>query len=76
MSDEKPINKDDPLVTVRHMREARFCARGGRVVAARYNLDFLHFVTHGYSASVLEATGDAMLIKLATMAREEAEDEA
>lgn len=69
------INKDDPIVTVHHMREAKFCARGGRVVAARYNLDFLHFVTQGYPASVLEATGDAMLIKLATIAREEANDE-
>ena len=68
-------NKSDPLVTVHHMREARFCARGGRVVAQRYNLDFLHFATVGYPASVLEATGDAMLKLLATMAREEAEGE-
>lgn len=65
---------DDPLVTVVHMREANLCARGGRRVAERYGLDFKEFATKGLPASKLEATGDAMLIKLAQMAREEVAD--
>lgn len=60
------------MVTVSHMREANLCARGGRVVAARYNINWTEFITTGIRASVLEATGDAMLVKLASMAREDA----
>lgn len=65
---------DDPLVTVAHMREAKLCARGGRRVAERYQLDFQEFITKGLAASKLEATGDAMLIALAKMARDEVAD--
>lgn len=49
----------DPVVTMRHVRQARLCAAGGRAFMARYGLDWGRFLREGMRASELEATGDA-----------------
>lgn len=43
--------------------------------ATRHGLDFNHFMRHGYPASVIEATGDALGQQLARLAREQAEED-
>lgn len=63
----------DVIVTVAHLRKARLCARGARAWCVRHNLDYMHFVQHGYPASVIEAVGDALGNQVAAIARLEAE---
>lgn len=65
----------DPLVTIEHVRQARLCARGARQWFTRHDLDYAHFLNHGYPASVIEATGDALGCKVAAVARAEAGEE-
>lgn len=65
----------DPLVTVDHMRKAKLCSRGGRQWATRHGLDYMRFISRGYPASVLEATGDAFGKLVADIARKEAAGE-
>lgn len=65
----------DPLVTVEHMRKARLCSRGARQWATRHGLDYMRFLSHGYPASVFEATGDALGKLVADIARKEAAGE-
>lgn len=62
------------MVTVAHMREAKLCARGARQFAARHNLDFNRFIATGLPASEFEATGDAIALLVAKLARDEAAD--
>lgn len=65
---------DDPIVRMSHVRKARLCARGVRAWAQRHGFDYMTFLNHGYPASVLEATGDALGIRVAAIARAEAAD--
>lgn len=62
----------DPIVHVRHIREARMCSRGARAWAQRHGFDYMTFLNHGYPASEIEATGDALGIQVAAIARAEA----
>jgi hypothetical protein len=62
----------DPMVYTRHLRQARYCVRVARLWAVQNDLDFDKFVREGVRASELEATGDALGIKLARIARDEA----
>lgn len=62
-------------VEARHIREAGLCVRGAKQWFRLHNLDFDHFIRHGYPAEVIEATGDAMGLKVATLARDEANEE-
>ena len=48
------------IVTMRHVREARYCARGARQFFKRHNLDWRAFIAHGIDEKELIATGDAM----------------
>ena len=48
-----------------------YCARGARRWFARMELDWAAFVRDGISAEALEATGDAMALKLAQHARDQ-----
>lgn len=64
----------DPIVRVEHIRKARMCSRGARMWAQRHGLDYMTFVTQGYPASVIEATGDALGRQVAAIARAEAAD--
>lgn len=60
----------DPLVTLEHCRALRYCARGMRAFFVRHELDWQRFRADGLPASELEATGDAMAIAAARLARE------
>lgn len=66
----------DPLVTIEHVRQSNLCARGARQWFTRHGLDYTHFLNHGYPASVIEATGDALGRKVAEAARADANGEA
>jgi hypothetical protein len=61
----------EPLVTVRHIRAAGLCASGARAWFARYGLDWNTFLSPGLPAPVIEATGDALALRVAAIAREE-----
>lgn len=69
------IEDKDIRVTVAHMRDVNFCARGARVWAARHGLDYADFVMHGIEISKIDATGDAMGILIAQRARAAARGE-
>lgn len=69
----------DVLVTVQHLHSAPnfnggagFCARGVRLWAQQHGLDWAAFVRNGLPAEVLEATGDAMALRVAAHARAQA----
>jgi hypothetical protein len=64
----------DPLVSMRHcigVDGRRYCARGLRAFFAQHRLDLRTFAREGLPASTIEATGDAMAIRAATLARAE-----
>lgn len=56
-------------VTMRHMREVGYCARGVREFFARHGLDWSAFLRDGIAAQRLEDTGDAMAARVAAHAR-------
>jgi hypothetical protein len=59
-------------VRMRHIRAARFCARGTRAFFARQGWDWGRFLSEGISAATMEASGDALAQRVARIAREEA----
>lgn len=59
----------DFIVTMRHVRQAGMCARGARAFAKKYELDWSSFLKNGIPASKLEATGDALALKVVEVAR-------
>lgn len=62
----------EPRATMAHVREIKFCAKGGRAFFARYGLDWAAFLRDGIPVSALEATGDGLALRLAQHARKEA----
>ena len=63
------------IVTSEHLREARkrhggYCTRGMSTWFERYGLSMRHFLMHGYPIEVIEATGDALGLTVAKIARE------
>ncbi|MFT0531597.1 hypothetical protein ACMHYJ_02010 [Castellaniella hirudinis] len=64
----------DPMVTMRHVRQARMCRRGVKTWMELRGLDWMDFVRRGIPASALEATGDAIAIRVAALARAEVEN--
>lgn len=65
-------DQSDPLVKIEHLRSANLCVHGARTWFATHGLSFREFLQHGIPASRIEATGDALGIKVATCAREQA----
>jgi hypothetical protein len=64
------VSTEQPLIiTMRHVRAAKMCSRGGRAFAERHGLDWDRFLREGIPAEQLEATGDAMALKLVEIAR-------
>lgn len=57
------------VVTRTHLDELRYCARGSRRWFARHGLEWSEFIKHGIDADILEATGDAMALRLVQHAR-------
>lgn len=60
---------DDVTVTMEHVRAARMCSRGARVFFERHGLDWQRFLAEGLPAEQIEATGDAMALKVVEVAR-------
>lgn len=61
---------DAPLmVQMRHIRQARMCARGARAFFARHGLDWNRFLREGLPAEELLATGNAMAHQVVEVAR-------
>lgn len=55
--------------TITHLREVNYCARGARAWFARHNLDWSAFLRQGIPVAHLEATGDALALRLAEHVR-------
>lgn len=63
------------IVHVRHVRAAMFCTRGMREWLVYHGFDVTDFVKNGMPIEKWEATGDALALRVAEIARKEAEDE-
>lgn len=59
------------MITMAHIRRAGYCAAGARAWFAAKGLDWSAFLRHGVAVEVFEATGDAMAIRVARIARAE-----
>lgn len=62
-------------VTINHLRAARMCGRAARPWFARNGLSWDTFVSEGYDAEVLRATGDGLALKVIAIAEAEARNE-
>lgn len=65
---------NEPIVTIQHVRACALCVRGAREWFKQHGLDFDHFLRHGYPASVIEATGDHLGLRVAARARQSETD--
>lgn len=61
------------IVTLEHCKRLKYCARGMRDFFRRHELDWPRFRERGLPAETFEATGDAMAIAAAQLARQEQE---
>ena len=57
------------IITMRHIREANYCARGARLFCANHGIDWSDFVKNGIDESELEGIDDAMLATVIEVAR-------
>jgi hypothetical protein len=64
---------NDVIVRMEHLRLANLCSRGARMWFSRMGLDYGLFLREGYPASTLEATNDALALRVCQVAREEEE---
>lgn len=56
-------------VTMQDIRSARMCSSGAREFFKKHNLDWLTFLKEGLPVEQIEATGDAMALEVAEVAR-------
>ena len=61
------------VVRIEHVTQAGMCVRGAKVWMQRHGLDFRRFLAEGYPVETIEATKDALGLKVAAVAREDAE---
>ena len=57
---------------LRHFRKLRYCSRGSRQFFERHGWDWHAFLQNGLEAEAFHKTGDAMAIKAAQVAEQEA----
>lgn len=57
------------LVRMEHVRAAKMCSRGARAFFDRHGLDWNAFIREGIPVEQIEATGDAMALQVAEVAR-------
>lgn len=62
------------MVKIQHLRAADFCRRGARAWFQHYDLPWGEFLENGLPVEQIEATGDALALRVAQIAREEAAD--
>lgn len=60
------------MVHMRHVRAAKLCSKGARAWFEQYGLSWNEFLSNGMSADDLEATGDALALRVTAIARKEA----
>lgn len=61
-------------IYMRHVRAASYCSRGMREWFALHGFDVSDFLKNGIAVEKFEATGDAMALRVADIARKEAEN--
>lgn len=62
--------KDDVIIiTLQDMRKVKYCARGAKSFLAKHGLSWSDFLEKGIPSDRLEATGDAMALKVVEVAR-------
>ena len=59
-------------VYLRHLRALDYCARGSRAFFQRHGWDWHQFLQNGLEAEAFRKTGDAMAMKAAQVAEQEA----
>lgn len=59
------------IVTINHLRAAKMCGRSARPWFGQHGLSWNTFITVGYDAEVLRATGDALALKVIAVAEAE-----
>lgn len=52
-----------------HVRQAKMCSRGARAFFEKHNLDWQKFLDEGLPVEIIEATGDAMALQVAKVAK-------
>lgn len=62
------MNRMPITIRMSHVRQSKMCASGARAFFARYELDWSLFLKEGISSSLLEATNDAMALKVVEIA--------
>lgn len=60
-------------VYIRHVRKAAQCSRGARAFFHRYDLDWSDFLHNGLPVETLEATGNALALRVCAVARQAAD---
>ncbi len=63
------MSGEQVMVKMEHVRAARMCSRGARAFFVRHKLDWERFLAEGLPVEQIEATGDAMAIQVAEVAR-------
>lgn len=59
------------IVRIHHIRAADLCTRGARAWFQSHGLSWREFLEHGMCADKLDATGDALALKVTAIARED-----
>lgn len=60
------------IITMRHVRASKLCSAGLRDWCAQNGFDYSRFLKEGYPIEEVEATGDALALRVAAIARKEA----
>jgi hypothetical protein len=57
------------IVTMKHVRAARYCSRAPRAWFAQQGLSWSDFLANGIASNVLEDTGDGLALKVVEIAK-------
>lgn len=63
------MTKEVILVHMKHIRAVKMCSRGTRIFFQRHGMDWSKFLKEGLPVEEFEATGDAMAMQVAEVAR-------
>lgn len=58
---------------MKHLRAAGYCNREPRLFFQRYGWSWQDFLDHGIAVSIVEATGDALALRVVEIARRDVE---
>lgn len=64
------------VVTIAHVIESKMCVRGTKNWMEHHGLDFRKFLADGYPVETIEATGDALGLRVCDVARKATQGEA